>query len=235
MSFRIHDTIWTLFPGMRLVVAATTGIDNRAANPGLERLLAETQERIRAGWAYPNAQSHPSIDAWRRAFQRLGVSGKKFPSSVEALCRRTLAGNRMAPINPLVDYYNSISLAYLVPAGGWDIDALAGGDLWLRPTAVGERFTALGELEPDCTYAGEVAYADATELITRHFVWRQSERAKISPVTSRVFLVAEVLADLPAGTAEAVREGLVTGLRDHFEVDAKSAVLEAGISCWRWE
>ena len=39
-------------------------------------------------------------------------------------------GKELAPINPLVDIYNSISLRYGVPCGGEDLDKI-NGDLHL--------------------------------------------------------------------------------------------------------
>ena len=51
----------------------------------------------------------------------VGVSRKKSPSSVEALVRRAGKGGEPVSISPVVDFYNAISLKYLVPAGGFDI------------------------------------------------------------------------------------------------------------------
>jgi DNA/RNA-binding domain of Phe-tRNA-synthetase-like protein len=40
----------------------------------------------------------------------MGVSGRKFPSSIEALLRRAFKGGEPLRINPLVDFYNAVSL-----------------------------------------------------------------------------------------------------------------------------
>ncbi|MDP8946327.1 MAG: hypothetical protein M3N03_10425 [Actinomycetota bacterium] len=40
----------------------------------------------------------------------MGVSGRKFPSSIEDLLRRAFKGGEPLRINPLVDFYNAVSL-----------------------------------------------------------------------------------------------------------------------------
>ncbi|MEE8583506.1 MAG: phenylalanine--tRNA ligase beta subunit-related protein, partial [Acidobacteriota bacterium] len=180
---------------------------------------------------YPNPQSHPHIAAWREAFKQLGLSGKRFPSSIEALTRRVLSGRGLGNINPLVDFYNAISLQHIVPAGGWDVDDLQ-GDALLYRTRGGEPFHELGTSKLIQAEAGEVAYADDEQLITRHFVWRQSDRGKITPATRRVLLVSEILGPVGAEVAGLVRESLEEGLREHFGVEARTEILDERVSRW---
>jgi DNA/RNA-binding domain of Phe-tRNA-synthetase-like protein len=184
----------------------------------------------RAEWAdaaaasvYGNAQSHPRVRPWRDRFQGLGVSGKQFPSSIEALLRRALKGGEPLAIYPLVNWYNALSLRHVVPAGGFDLDVVAtlGGLLELRLTRAGDSFTALdaetaapGEL----VAPGEVAYAAGQTVLTRHFVWRQARAGLIARETRDVFLVSEILGEVGAQVAAAMRADFGTGLRDHFGV-----------------
>lgn len=235
MAFFIEPSIWEKFPGMRLVVAVASGLDNRTERPGVTKLLEEAQDALQAGWSYENPQSHPRIKAWREAFQAIGVKGKDFPSSIEALCRRVVSGKRLGSINPLVDFYNAVSLKFLVPAGGWDVAGFAGGHVELRLTKDGERFQELGgQSGPIPVAAGEVSYTDREEVITRHFVWRQSERAKVAPETQEVFLVSEILAPVGEEVAADVERAFVEGLREHFGSEARSAILEPGTGRWDW-
>lgn len=62
-----------------------------------------------------------------RSLKVIGVSSKKFPSSIEPLVRRAGKGGEPVSINPLVDFYNSISLEYLVIVEGFDLDQLDNG------------------------------------------------------------------------------------------------------------
>lgn len=233
MAFLIEDAIWEMFPGMLLVVAAGTGLDNVAERPAIRQKLEVAQAQLKEGWQYPNAQSHPHIAAWRQAFQKMGVSGKNYPSAIESLARRVLTGREVALINPFVDLYNAISLSYVVPVGGWDTDDLQGGDILLRLTTGGEPFTELGQSSSTPASAGEVSYMDAEQLITRHFVWRQAERAKIVPTTTSFFLVSEILPEVGRSVAENVQRSFVDSLQEHFNISPKSAILDS--STTRWE
>lgn len=231
MRFIVDPAIWELFPGMRLVAIWADGIENRTARPELEAGLEAAVGELSAGWRYPNPQSHPHVAAWRAAIRASGFSGKRYPSSIEALTRRALSGRGIGSINPLVDLYNTVSLSHVVPAGGWDLDDFAahGGDLRLTRTRGGERFQALGSEAEVPVEAGEISYLLGEEVVTRHFVWRQSELGKLTPRTTRALLVSEVLGgigrELEADVAATVESDLVAGLRRHFGCEARGVVL----------
>lgn len=235
MSLVVDDAVRARLPGMLLVVAAAGGIDNRAARPAIAEGLAAVAAALPAGWRWGSAQAHPHVAAWREALGRLGIPARKFPSAVESLTRRALAGKGAPRINPLVDLYNFVSLAHVVPVGGWDVDELAGGDILLRFTGGGERFRELGSEQTELAGPGELGYADREELITRHFVWRQSEKAKVTPSTRRVFMVSEILAAVGPAVAERVRESLASGLEEHFGVRPLTAVLGPERNRWDWQ
>jgi DNA/RNA-binding domain of Phe-tRNA-synthetase-like protein len=180
-----------------------------------------------------NAQSHPRIQPWRERFRLLGVSGKEFPSSAEALLRRALKGSEPFHINPLVDFYNTISLRHSVPAGGFDLGQVH-PPLELRLTRAGDEFMALDDATPLPVAPGEVAYADAQTILTRHFVWRQARAGLITSATGEVFLVAEVLDEVGRSVAEAVRTDFVIGLRNYFAADCVSFLVDAENPIVEW-
>jgi DNA/RNA-binding domain of Phe-tRNA-synthetase-like protein len=142
----------------------------------------------------------------------MGVSGKEFPSSIEALLRRAMRGGEPFRINPLVDLYNAVSLRHVVPAGGFDLDQL-GGPLALRLTRAGDHFTALDADAPLPVPAGEVAYADGQTVLTRHFVWRQARVGLITPATRAVVLLSEIPGEVGADVARQVLADLAAGLQ----------------------
>lgn len=228
MRFVIDEVIWDRFPGLRVLLAWADGIDNRTERPELSRELDETIAALRAGWSHPNPQSHPYIAAWRKLLNGIGFSGKKFPSSIEALARRVLSGRGLASINPLVDFYNRISLTHLVPAGGWDLADFDGGDLRLALTAGGERFRALGSEETVAVEPGEAAYLVGDQVVTRHFVWRQSDLGKLTRDTERALLISECLEEVDDEDARAAAGELEAGLAHHFGVTPRSALLTTG-------
>jgi DNA/RNA-binding domain of Phe-tRNA-synthetase-like protein len=226
-AFRVASEVFAAFPGLRLAVAVTEGIDNERARPTVEAEWAAAWRAAAAeGAPYGNAQSHPRIRPWRERFAALGVSGKQFPSSVEALLRRAMKGGEPFRINSLVDWYNTLSLRHLVPAGGFDL-AVVSGPLELRLTRAGDTFTALDAETSEAVPPGEVAYADGSTILTRHFVWRQSRAGLIAPATRDVFLVSEILGEVGKQVAEAMVDDFHIGLEHTFRVPSKTWLLDA--------
>ena len=212
--FAIDPGVLRLFPGMTIVGAVVRGVDNRAAPESLDAAWADAW-RAAGDLDVPNAQSHPSVRALRERFKDAGVSVKRFPTSIEAMLRRALKGGEPFRINPLVDLYNALSLTHVCPAGAFDLDALS-GPLELRFTRDGDTFTALdadGAVDVD---PGEIAYANGTVVLTRHFMWRQSRQALVGPATCDAVLVAEIPGELGRGAADAFLDDLRAGLERHF-------------------
>lgn len=234
-SFHVEPEVFERIPNLRIAVAvATSGdLDNAAAHPEIEDLWASAWRQAEAASAYGNAQSHPRIRPWREAFQRMGVSGKQFPSSVEALLRRALKGGEPFTINPLVDFYNAISLRHLVPAGAFDLDGL-NDTLELRLSRLGDSFQALDDAEPIMVPPGEVSYTTGANIVTRHIVWRQSRAGLVTPATRRAILVSEVLTDLGPTAADDVASEFQRGLDDYFGTPSATKVLTADYREIRW-
>ncbi len=99
----------------------------------------------------------------------MGVSGRRFPSSIEALLRRAFKGGEPPRINPLVDFHNSVSLRHVVPAGGFDLEDID-GPLELRLTRQKDTFQPLDGSSEVGVEPGEVAYACGNEILTRYFI-----------------------------------------------------------------
>ena len=218
MHFTIQPEVFARFPGMRVAVVVARGIDNHEERPGIEvEWLEAWASAAHAAAEHGNAQSHPCVQPWRERFRAMGVSGKEFPSSIEAMLRRAMKGGEPFRINPLVDFYNAVSLRRVVPVGGVDLDEV-GGPLELRLTRHGDQFTGLDANAPVNVPPGEVAYADGPTILTRHFVWRQARTGLITRETRNVFLVSEVLGELGEGVAKAVLADLAMGVERHFGV-----------------
>lgn len=234
MEFRIAPEIFAAFPGLRIAVAVATGVDNARDNPAVARGWEEAWRAAgAAGATHGNAQSHPRIIPWRERFRAAGVSPKGFPPSHEAMLRRAIRGGEPFRINPLVDFYNTLSLRHTVPVGGFDLAEVA-GPLELRPTRDGDTFLALGAAEAVAVPPGEIAYADGATVLTRHFVWRQSRAALIAPATRAVFLVSEVPGEIGPAVADAVLADLQGGLTAFFDVTPQTWIMDAASPGLSW-
>jgi DNA/RNA-binding domain of Phe-tRNA-synthetase-like protein len=156
----------------------------------------------------------------------MGLAPRDFRSSIEALMRRARNGGEPFRINPLVDFYNAISLRHVIPAGGYDLES-TGDRIDLRNTRDGDTFQALGSDTDEPLPPGEVAYAAGRIALVRHFVWRQSLTGMVGPETSRLFLVAEVLEPVGREAAAALLDDFVNGLDRFFGIQAAAALLDA--------
>jgi DNA/RNA-binding domain of Phe-tRNA-synthetase-like protein len=232
MRFIIHPKIFAHFPGLRVAVAVAAGIDNATPRPAVDALWREAWDGAQATAVYGNAQSHPRVAPWRLRFRALGVP-KDFRASHEAMLRRALKGSEPFYINPLVDFYNAISLRHTVPAGGFELGAIVGA-LELRLSQAGDHFEALDDPTPVAVPPGEVAYADGATILTRHFVWRQARNALIAPETRHVFLVSEVLGEIEDDVAEAVLADFESGLHTFFGSTPQTFILDKRTPSVAW-
>jgi DNA/RNA-binding domain of Phe-tRNA-synthetase-like protein len=222
-GFTIAPAVFARLPGLRVVAVVAGGIRPARAAAVDERWVA-TWEGAHRGSGLPNAQAHPHVQAWRAAMRSIGAPHKEFPSSIESLLRRALKVSQPPRINPLVDFYNGVSLQHVVPAGGYDLDQATG--IELRETRAGDTFQALDAGEPEAVPTDEVAYTSGSLVLTRHLLWRQSRQALISAATARALFVSEILPS-HAAVADEVRSSLVQGLRELFAADVRAAILSA--------
>lgn len=231
MNFSVSQDIWKLFPGLLLVVAKAENLNNHDGNGAIYDELQSATESLKSNWSYAGGvNEHPHIAAWRDNLRRIGVNPNKFPCAIESLCRQVLKGRNLPDINPIVNFYNGLSLKYVVPVGGWSIDS--DKEIYLRLTTDGETFTELGQNEPVPVAAGEITYATENHLVTRHFVWRQSEHAKITEKTNSAFLVAEILPEVGEVVARQVEEAFAADIARFFDVSVQTFILREGTSDW---
>ena len=207
MQFSIQRELFNLFPDLTIGMVVATGLDNTRPSDEIDQLLQHTIEALKKNFIGDKAQDHPRIKPWRTAFSKLGISGSKFPSSVESMARRILKGDPFPKINPLVDLYNSLSMKYLVPMGGHDLDTLQ-GNIHLRFAEGWEPFTPMGGGETMTVSKGELVYRDDVEVLTRNWVWRQCEKDKATEKTRNVFIPIDVLGEIGSQRAEEIIQEL---------------------------
>jgi DNA/RNA-binding domain of Phe-tRNA-synthetase-like protein len=207
MEFSVQKELFDLFPDLSLGVVVATGIDNTRTVQEIGTLLLQATEEMRKSFNVDKAQDHPRIKPWRNAFAKLGISGSKFPSSVESMARRILKGDPFPRINSLVDLYNSLSIRFLVPMGGHDLDTLE-GRVELGFAEGWEPFTPMGGGETVTVPKGELVYRDRREVLTRNWVWRQCEKDKATEKTRNIFIPMDVLGEVGKEVAGTIIEDL---------------------------
>ena len=200
MRFIVEESFRSLFPEALVGVVVANTIDNRRNRADAGNDLVSAVAVAAAAIGEVDLATHPAVAVWREAYRRFGVKPSRYRSSIEGLLRTARAGE-VRSINPLVDLYNAVSLRHLLPCGGEDLGAID-GDLRLTIAAGGEPFIPLGLTEELPPAAGEVVYADDAGIVCRAWNWREADRTKLTPETTRAVLVIEAL---PPRTDEDLR------------------------------
>jgi DNA/RNA-binding domain of Phe-tRNA-synthetase-like protein len=190
-------------------------MDNQGSRPEVNGLLrqsiAAAQEKFRA----VAPKNHPDLQPYREAFQKLGFNPNKFSCSVEALAARIVKGGMLPDINPAVNLANAYSLKYSLPMGAHDLDA-AHGDIEVRFSRAGDSFVPFGQSEPELLDEGELVYADGREIKTRRWIWRQSDRGKVTAESKNIFFPIDGFADYNREAVLAARDELAATLECIF-------------------
>lgn len=208
MQFTITDTVIAKIPSLLVGIIACRGISNIPSPPEVIALLREAENGVRASIADVDAlKLHPNIAALQEVHRSFGSNPNKFPPSSFALAKRVLKGGQLPAINTLVDLYNVISLKYLLPAGGEDLD-LSVGDIELTVAKGGEPFTPLGETENDPALPGEIIYRDDVGVICRKLDWREGVRTCLTEKTTNAVLVIEAVPPTDRTTLQAALDEL---------------------------
>ena len=198
----IEEQILKNFPGLAIAIVRFQDIDNQGENPDVLAALRKEEMGIATRFAGITLTEHPYIVPWREAYRKFGAKPKDYPSSIENLVRRVLKGTVLRHINTLVDLYNTISLRYVLPVGGEDLEKIHGDVLLTYATANEIPVVLLGESEARSPKAGEVIYKDDQGAICRRWNWKEADRTKFTETTTNGFLVMEALPPVPRSTLQ---------------------------------
>jgi DNA/RNA-binding domain of Phe-tRNA-synthetase-like protein len=210
MVERVHISaeVRERFPGFRVSVVFAWGLHNGPSTSESRAWLRSATERGIACLEGRPAKEFPSLKNWRDAYSAFGAKPSAYPCSAEALIQRALKGGAqtLPSINALVDAYNAISLAHLMPVGGEDLDRIV-GRCQLR-IANPDDCRAEGEDASNAPHPGEVIWTDDHGWTCRRWNWRQGVRTRLTESTRNAFFLVEGMAsstyepDMAAATEE---------------------------------
>jgi DNA/RNA-binding domain of Phe-tRNA-synthetase-like protein len=192
----VADGVRALAPGFGYLAVEAHGLTNGPSDELSSGLLDEATRRLAGRLDGRAPQDDPHIAAWRAAYSAFGSKPSRTRNSAEALAKRALADG-LPRINRLVDLYNAISVAHLIPVGGEDLDRIQGGMRLIR--AVGDEpfATAAGGAEavehPD---AGEVVWCDDEGVTCRRWNWRQGVRTRLTEDSVSALFLLERMAPM---------------------------------------
>jgi DNA/RNA-binding domain of Phe-tRNA-synthetase-like protein len=171
--YSIDSEVFRLFPDFIRGVLVARDVENRQSPEELIALMRQEEINLRKALLGQEITEHPLIRNWRDAFRSLGIKPAEFRSSIEAMARRVTKENQLPTINALVDIGNIISLRYLIPAGGHALDNVK-SEIALRPALGGEVFVPFGSEVAEHPEPGEIIFTEGKAVLTRRWVWRQS-------------------------------------------------------------
>lgn len=217
MRYEIEDRIFNAFPGYCRAVVVARDVDNGGEAPELLALLRDLERRVREDPGMEDYREHPNIAAWRDTFRSMDLNPNKYPPSIANLIKRTRSGKDLPFINKLVTIFNVISLKYITPCGGDDVDVLEGA-IRLGYAKGNETYVPLGqpdnrEIPPE----GEVIYFDTGNLdvFCRGWCWKNGDRSKITPLTRNVAINIEAMPPLNEEKAMSMAAELAEMVQKH--------------------
>lgn len=225
MKFNVYDELFEKMPDACFGVVVGYGIDNKNKNSDIEAMLAYEMKAIRERLEGLNLKEFEGIVPYREAFRALSINPNKFMSSIEAMAKRVVKGNDLPSINPVVDLVNALSLKYVLPMGAHDIDALE-DEIAVRFSVEGDTFIPLGSGEMESVDAGELVYADSKRIRTRRWIWRQSDRGRITEESKNIFFPIDGFTSRNKDNVLEAMELLSSTLEKHFNCTTKKFFID---------
>ncbi|MGW4539306.1 B3/B4 domain-containing protein [Streptomyces chartreusis] len=209
LTLTVSDEVRALVPGFTHVAVEAHGLANGPSTDASSALLDDATRRLAVRLAGRAPHEDPHMAAWRAAYTAFGSKPSRTRNSAEALARRALSEAGLPRINLLVDVYNAISVAHLVPVGGEDIDRIEGGMHLVRATGEEDFVTvAGGEQVIEHPDAGEIVWRDEAGVTCRRWNWRQGPRTRLTEQTVSGIFLLESLTPMPVADVETAAEEL---------------------------
>src|SRR5438132_11573072 len=122
MYFSHSSEIWKDYPELVPGVLFAKGITKDASvDPQITRFNTIAESRL----ATNSEGELLEIQAWRRAFSRMGLKPTQYRCASESLLRRFRKEGALPRIHPLIDLCNAISLAFATPVAVFDVSKVA--------------------------------------------------------------------------------------------------------------
>lgn len=223
MYFEHSNEIWSDFPELVPGVLVAEGITKDVSVAARAR---EYNDITAARLASAPESEFPEIQAWRRAFSRMGLKPTQYRCAAESLLRRFRKEGPPPRIHPLVDICNAVSTAFAIPIAVFDTAEIE-DYLEVRYASGDETYlTFAGGIENPEEH--EVIFADAKNRVhARRWTNRQSRYSAVSDSTSTVLIVAEALHGSAADDVPRLLAAVTGELGKIWSASATSALLSS--------
>ncbi|MFF1957277.1 B3/4 domain-containing protein [Streptomyces sp. NPDC058220] len=213
LTLTVSDEVRTLVPGFTHLAVEARGLVNGPSNADSSALLDDAARRLAARLDGRAPHEDPHMAAWRAAYTAFGAKPSRTRNSAEALAKRALTDAGLPRINRLVDLYNAISVAHLIPVGGEDTDHITGGMRLVRATGE-EPFPTVagGEAAVEHPERGEVVWCDDEGVTCRRWNWRQGVRTRLTEESVNAVFLLESLTPMTRGELDTAGAELAESL-----------------------
>ncbi|MQA06935.1 MAG: hypothetical protein GEU98_00045 [Pseudonocardiaceae bacterium] len=221
MYFQHSSEVWRDFPELVPGVLVADGIRRDAV---VDRQVATFSAIAHSRLATTSVGELPEIQAWRRAFSRMGLKPTQYRCASESLLRRFKKDELLPRIHPLIDLCNAISVAFATPVAVFDMSKIV--DYLEVRYATGD--------ETYLTFAGEVEHPDVAEVIfadaagrahARRWTNRQSGYSAVRDTTTKVVIVAEAMHGSAREDIQRLTDTIADELTACSSITPKSAIL----------
>ena len=195
MKFVVESEVFELLPNLVIAAPIIRGLDNSKGKDEALALLRKTENDLRASMTLYQFWQDQRITSYYDAFKKFGTDPEIRRPAHIALAKRVLEGGQLPNINPIVNIYNSISIKYLTPFGGENLDAIK-GDFRLFIAKGGEQWIPIGGDKAKPALTGELVWGDDIDLSTRALNWRQCDRTKMTDETTNGFFIMDGFVDV---------------------------------------
>lgn len=221
----VDSEIFTKFPDFKRGIIVINNIENALSNKRIKRPLnKEIEKRIKEDYT-----GHPFVKAWDEAHLKFGSDSHKFPPSIKTLLKRIKRGGGFPFINSVVALFNYISVKYLIPCGGDDVDKIE-GNLRLAFAKGDECFIPLGSEDKENPQPGEVIYFDdkTLQVMCRRWNWRNGDFSKITENTKRIVINIDGIGTVSQSLIEEARDELAKLLVEQCKAEIATDLLNRG-------
>lgn len=225
-NISINPELFLRYPGFKRGVIVVKDINvaeknkriKKPLNKIIKQRLSSEQELV----------GHPYVKAWEEAHRNFGSNPNKYPPSIKALLTRILNGSGLPFINSVVTLFNYISIKYIVPCGGDDLDRIK-GNLCLGFATGKEKFIGLGSDKIEYPEAGEVIYYDDydNQVMCRRWNWRNAEFSKITLDSKRAIINIDGINGIPESIITEARDELAELLKEYCDAELTTDMLSS--------
>ncbi len=219
----IGRDIFNQFPSFKRGIIIVSEIGNAPGNKRIKKLLnKEIEEKMGQ-----NLVEHELVKAWDEVHLKFGSNPNQFLPSIKSLLKRITQGGGLPFINSVVALFNYISIKYLLPCGGDDVERIE-GNLRLGLAKGNEIFIPLGTQDKENPEPNEVIYFDDKTLnvMCRKWNWRNGDFTKLTEETKKIVINLDGIDPAPSSLIERARDELANLLTEQCQAKATTDLLD---------